>query len=111
MSKYNAVKTKRDGYTFDSKAEARRYGELKLMHDLGHIHKLTVHPRYTLLDAFECKGIRYRSIVYEADFSYVENGVNVTEDVKGKRTAVYALKEKLFLNRYGDQVDVRVLEV
>ena len=111
MSKYNAVKTKRDGYTFDSKAEARRYGELKLMHDLGHIHKLTVHPRYTLLDAFECKGIRYRSIVYEADFSYVENGVNVTEDVKGKRTAVYALKEKLFLNRYGDQVDFRVLEV
>ena len=110
MSKYRNQPVTVDGYRFDSKAEARRYGELKLLHELGHIHKLTVHPRYTLLDAFECKGIRYRSIVYEADFRYVENGVNVVEDCKGARTAVFNLKEKLFLNRYGDEIDFRVVQ-
>ena len=110
MSKYRNQPVTVDGYRFDSKAEARRWGELKLLHELGHIHKLTVHPRYTLLDPFECKGIKYRGIVYEADFSYVENGVNVVEDCKGARTAVFNLKEKLFLNRYGDEIDFRVVQ-
>jgi hypothetical protein len=110
MGKYNATPTTVDGIRFDSKAEARRWGELRLLYDAGKIHKLVVHPRYTLLDAFECKGVRYRSIVYEADFSYVENGAQVVEDCKGARTAVFNLKEKLFLNRYGDQVDFRVVK-
>lgn len=107
MTKYHNKRTALDGYNFDSMAEARRYGELKLMHDSGIIHKLRVHPRYTLLDPFECKGIRYRGIIYEADFEYVENGVTIVEDVKGKATQVYALKKKLFLNRYGDQLEFR----
>jgi len=110
MSKYNATKVKQDGYTFDSKAENRRYNELKFMHLNGFIHKLVVHPRYTLLDPFEVKGIKYRGIVYEADFSYIENGVQVVEDCKGFRTAVFNLKEKLFINRYGDQIELRITE-
>ena len=110
-SKYNARKTVVDNITFDSKAEARRYGELKLMHEAGEIHKLRVHPRYTLLDPFEVKGIRYRGIVYEGDFEYIENGLVVCEDVKGVRTAVFSLKEKLFMDRYGDQIELRVVEV
>lgn len=109
MTKYNAVKTKLDGYIFDSKAEARRYAELKLLHEAGEIHKLVVHPRYTLLDPFVCKGVKYRGIAYEGDFEYVENGVTVVEDCKGARTAVFNLKEKLFLSRYGDQYDFRIV--
>jgi len=109
-SKFNATKVTLDGHIFDSKAEARRYGELKLMHEAGMIHKLVVHPRYTLLDPFECNGIKYRGIVYEGDFEYIENGKRICEDVKGYRTAVFGMKEKLFLNRYGDEIELRVTE-
>ena len=110
MSKYRNKRVELDGYTFDSKAEARRYGELKLLHQAGEIQELQVHPRYTLLDPFECKGVRYRSIVYEGDFEYVENGKRICEDVKGKVTAVFALKKKLFVNRYGDSIELRIVE-
>jgi hypothetical protein len=68
MTKYNAKKTKLDGFTFDSQAEARRYQDLKLMHEAGEIHKLRVHPRYLLLDKFTVKGVKYRAIEYVGDF-------------------------------------------
>jgi hypothetical protein len=110
MSKYHNKHVTIDGITFDSLAESRRYGELKLLHQAGVIHKLRVHPRYTLLDAFECKGVKYRAIVYEGDFEYVENGVTVCEDVKGKVTQTFALKKKLFIKRYGDEIDFRLVE-
>ena len=109
-SKYRNKRVTLDGYTFDSKAEARRYQELRLLHQAGEIRKLRTHPRYTLLDPFECKGVRYRSIVYEGDFEYIENGVQVVEDVKGKATAVFVLKKKLFLKRYGDEIELRIVE-
>ena len=111
MSKYRNKRVELDGYRFDSQAEARRYQELRLLHQAGEIHKLVVHPRYTLLEPFECKGVRYRSIVYEGDFEYVENGKRICEDVKGKVTAVFALKKKLFVNRYGDSIELRIVEV
>ena len=110
MTKYNNQRIKQDGYIFDSKAENRRYNELKLLYQAGAIYKLVIHPRYTLLDPFEVKGIRYRSIVYEGDFEYVENGKRICEDVKGKVTAVFALKKKLFINRYGDEIELRITE-
>ena len=109
-NKFNAKKTVVDGITFDSKAEARRYGELKLLHQAGEIHKLVVHPKYVLLEPFTVKGIRYRGVIYEADFSYIENGKTVVEDCKGYRTQVYRLKKKLFLDRWGDRVDFREIE-
>jgi hypothetical protein len=99
-----------DGITFDSKAEARRYGELKMMREGGLIHNLRTHPRYVLLEPFTVKGIRYRGVTYVADFAYIENGQQVVEDVKGKRTAVYNLKEKLFMDRYGDKIELRIVE-
>ena len=110
-SKYRNKRVTLDGYIFDSQAEARRYGELKLLHQAGEIHKLVVHPRYTLLDPFAVKGIKYRGIVYEADFEFVEDGKTVVVDVKGMKTQVFRLKEKLFLNRYGDKYEFRVEEV
>jgi hypothetical protein len=109
-NKYGNQSVALDGKILDSKAEARRYQELKLLHEAGVIHKLVVHPRYTLLEPFECKGIRYRGISYEADFTYTEDGVEVVEEIKGAKTQVWRLKEKLFMDRYGDRVDLRVLE-
>ena len=108
MTKYNATPTTVDGIRFDSKREAQRYQELNLLYAAGGIHRLAIHPRYVLLEPFTVKGVKYRGITYEADFEYIENGVTVVEDVKGKRTAVFNLKEKLFLNRYGDQYDFRI---
>lgn len=100
-----------DGHTFDSKAEAKRYGELKLMVQAGEISDLTVHPVYELQTAFrDATGSRHRSIRYEGDFGYTERGRAVVEDVKGHRTEVFKLKEKLFRFRY-PYIDFRVLDI
>ncbi len=104
-NKYNAIKVKEDGITFDSKAEHRRYCELKLLLKAGEICSLKVHPRYRLEVGDNLIG------VYEADFEYHELKAGkpqyrreVVEDVKGVRTREYILKRNLFkaLNPYTD---------
>lgn len=109
MSKYNARKTVIDGITFDSKREAGRYTELKLLERIGEIDALSVHPVYTLVDAFECRGVRERAIKYIGDFQYIENGNLVCEDVKGVQTKVFMIKRKLFLLRYGEKIELRIV--
>ncbi|MFC1961412.1 DUF1064 domain-containing protein, partial [Chloroflexota bacterium] len=96
---------KADGYTFDSKAEHKRYLVLKLWQEQGVIQNLRVHPRYELLPAFtDSAGKRHRSISYEADFAYRENSQQIVEDVKGMETQVFKIKKKLLLHRYSDLV-------
>lgn len=99
-----------DGYTFDSQAEADRYGQLRLSQQGCAISRLEVHRVFLLQESFKVNGRTYRAISYEADFSYLENGVLVCEDVKGHRTEVFKLKEKLFRFRYPD-IDFRVLDI
>jgi hypothetical protein len=41
---------------------------------------------------------------YVADFTYIENGMFVVEDVKGHRTAEYILKRKLMLRIHGIRI-------
>ncbi len=101
MRKYNKYKNKKiaiDNITFDSKKEARRYNELKLMEKAGLITNLALQPKFLLQDKFKYKGKTYRKIEYIADFSYVrmKDDVLVIEDVKGLKTDVYRLKEKFF---------------
>lgn len=103
-SKYSSAKTDIDGITFDSKKEAEFYAELKLRERAGEISHLRLQPRYLLQEAFKHDGKQYREIEYVADFEYVENGVTVVVDVKGFKTAVYMIKKKLFLYKYGDKV-------
>ena len=104
-NKYNAVKTKQDGYTFDSKAEAARYGELVILQAAGEIERLEVHPCFILQDSFtDATGTRQRAISYEGDFMYWQGDTHYVEDVKGVETAVFKLKRKLFLARYPDLV-------
>lgn len=103
-SKYSSAKTDIDGITFDSKKESEFYAELKLRERAGEISHLRLQPRYLLQEAFKRDGKQYREIEYVADFEYIENGVTVVVDVKGFRTAVYMIKRKLFLYRYGDKV-------
>lgn len=103
-SKYSSAKTDVDGIRFDSKKEAEFYAELKLREKAGEISHLRLQPRYLLQEAFKHDSKQYREIEYVADFEYIEDGVTVVVDVKGFKTAVYMLKKKLFLYKYGSKV-------
>lgn len=103
-SKYSSAKTDIDGIRFDSKKEAEFYAELKLREKAGEISHLRLQPRYLLQEAFKHDGKQYREMEYVADFEYIENGETVVVDVKGFKTAVYMIKRKLFLYRYGSSI-------
>ena len=103
--KYGNKKIEIDGYAFDSIAEARRYEELCLMESASVIKDLFMQPRYELQKAFtDNDGKRHRAIFYIGDFYYVEvkTGLRIVEDVKGKATPVFLLKQKLFLYKRDD---------
>ena len=97
-SKYGAIRVEVDGIRFDSKAEAIRYRELKLLDQAGKISRLTLQPTFLIQEAYtKPNGKRVRKIEYRADFQYfdTETGEKIVEDVKGMATAVYKLKKKL----------------
>lgn len=100
-SKFNAKKTVVDGITFDSRKEAKRYGELKLMERARAIKDLRRQVRVELIPSFDCDGKHFRGIYYVVDFTYTDSeGNEVWEDVKGMKTPVYLLKRKLVAYRY-----------
>ena len=91
-SKFDAVQTFEHGWRFDSKAEARRYGDLLMLGRAGKLDNLELQPSFPLV----VNGIRVGT--YRADFAYrdlVGGGELVVEDVKGFRTPVYKLKKRL----------------
>ena len=103
--KYHAEKTELDGIVFDSKKEAQRYAELKLLERSGAIHNLQRQVRYELIPAQKKDGKTVeRACHYIADFVSTENGKTVVEDVKGFRTKEYVLKRKLMLRVHGIEV-------
>lgn len=103
--KYHNRKTVIDGIKFDSKKEANRYVELKLMEKAGVIHSLHLQPSFILQEAFtDYTGKKHRAIKYKADFEYIENDKLTVEDVKGFKTKEYRLKAKLFMFKYQDVV-------
>ena len=102
MTKYRAKKTEIDGIKFDSKKEAKRYIALRELEKKGNIEKLTLQPRFLLQEGFRKNGKAYRKIEYVADFMYEQDGKLIIEDVKGIKTDVYKLKQKLFEKRYSD---------
>jgi hypothetical protein len=90
-----------DGITFASKAEARRYMELKDLERRGYIGNLELQPRYPLI----VNGVKCADFV--ADFRYRSLGVGpreVVEDVKGMDLPMGRLKRKMVKAQYG--VDV-----
>jgi hypothetical protein len=92
-SKYRNQKVTVGTQNFDSKAEARRYGELVVLQRAGMISELKLQEKFTLIG--KQKGERAAS--YIADFTYRERGELVVEDVKGMKTREYVLKRKLML--------------
>ena len=102
MTKYNNKKTYIDDIAFDSKAEANRYCELKLLEKTGQIEELTLQPKFLLQNSFKKNGKTHRQINYIADFMYwdCKNKKTIIEDVKGMKTEVYKIKKKLFEFKY-----------
>lgn len=97
-----------DGHPFDSKREARRYKELKLMERAGAIKDLELQPKFELIPTIRIESETLRKTVYKADFRYTDTktGGVVVEDVKGFKTDVYKLKKKMLLHKYKD-IDFR----
>ncbi len=100
-SKYRNKKVTIDGDTFDSKAEARYYSELKLRERAGDILFFRLQPRYRLQDAVEKHGVKHRAIDYVADFEiHHKDGSIEVVDVKGFKTEVFRIKEKMFHKKF-----------
>ena len=105
MRKYHNKKTFIDGIKFDSKLEAERYAQLKMMERAGVIRDLELQPEYELIPSFKKDGKTWRKTVYKADFRYIlcEDDKTIIEDVKGSTaviTDVFRLKQKLFEYKY-----------
>lgn len=100
MSKFKANKTILDGIQFDSKREAKRYSELKLLERAGVIQNLRLQVKFELIPKQQGE----RACTYIADFVYEENGQTVVEDAKGMKTKDYIIKRKLMLWIHGIKI-------
>ena len=120
-NKYGSKKIIVDGITFDSKKEARRFQELKLLEKAGEIKHLQRQVKYILIPAqreftneiytkgrnkgcFKKGKLLEREVAYIADFDYWENGKHIVEDTKGFKTKDYILKRKLMLFIHGIKI-------
>ncbi len=84
-SKYGNEKTVVDGIPFDSKREAGRYGELKMLLAAGQIRG------FVRQQPFPLPGGKF----YKADFVILENdGRYTVEDAKGFQTDEYKSKRR-----------------
>ena len=101
-----------DGIAFDSKREAERYSELRILLKAGLIKDLVLQPAFELQGKFRCRGKNYPAVTYRADFQYTETATGnvVVEDVKGVETEAFKIKKKLFLRKYGDAFDFRIVK-
>lgn len=104
--KYGNRKVVRDGITFDSAKEARRWSELLLLQRAGAIQNLQRQVKYELIPSQRIAGkVVERACTYIADFVYKKNGQTVVEDTKGFKTPEYIIKRKLMLWRYGIRIN------
>lgn len=106
--KWNKYKNKKvvvDNILFDSKKEANYYTKLKILKDAGKITDLELQKKFILQDKFTLNSKTYRAITYVADFVYKENGQVHVVDTKGYRTETYKIKKKLFMKRFGIEIE------
>lgn len=103
-NKYRNTKTKIGGMVFDSKKEASRYQELRMLEKGGFISDLKLQVRFSICPKF---GANKRERFYVADFVYKEGGKSVIEDVKSeitRKNPVYSLKKALVQVQYPDYI-------
>jgi len=122
-NKYKNNKTVVDGIVFDSRKEASRYRELKILESAGSISDLKCQEKFVLIPAQrepDIIGVRggvkkgkviEKECSYLADFVYEKDGQTVVEDVKGYKNGsaynTYKIKRKLMLYLYG----IKIVEI
>ena len=111
MAKYKNKITFVDGIRFQSKGEADRYTDLRLMEKAGYISELSLQPKFPIVINNKPVKIRSagcpngRAVSYYADFRYKDSkGVDVVEDFKGMDLPISRLKRALVESIYGIQV-------
>lgn len=95
--KYRNERTDVDGITFDSKKEAARWQELRLLWNAGHITGLRRQVAYALHINGQLVG------KFTPDFAYVEKGRQICEETKSpitKAEAGYRLRVRVFQALY-----------
>ncbi len=110
--KYKNVKEMVDGRTFDSRKEACRYRQLKLLHLAGEISEPECQPVFRLgtdANPVKIKSKGYpngRRVTWRADFRYLDlkTGDTVVEDVKGMDTYRSRLKRALVEAQFGVEI-------
>ena len=105
QNKYGNTPTYYDNIRFDSKKEANRYAELKLLLRAGEIMMLILQPKYVLIHSFIYRGKRIGAMTYSADFEYVDksNMQTIVEDAKSvstRKNEAYKMRKKLFMREY-----------
>lgn len=120
-SKYGNRKCVAFGVVFDSRREAKRYGELLLLQKSGRISDLRRQVAFELLPVQRApssqvykrgphKGepkpgyVIEQAVKYVADFVYVQDGKTIVEDAKGAKTKDYVLKRKMMLYFHGIKI-------
>jgi hypothetical protein len=94
-SKFRNKKIIVDDFNFDSKKEAKRWSELKLMEKAGIIYNLQKQVSFELVPAVILNGRKKPALRYVADFVYQEKYLKVIEDVKStitRKNPVYRIK-------------------
>lgn len=124
-NKYHSKEITRDGMTFDSIKEYRRFCELTLLEKAGSITDLKRQVEFELIPSQfeeiptgefykrgEQKGMPKmkrvcveQSVKYVADFTYIENNKTIVEDTKGFKTKDYIIKRKLMLWVHGIKIN------
>lgn len=103
-AKYGNTKAEIDGEKFDSEKEAARWHQLKLQEAAGHIKDLRRQVAFELAPAVVLDGRKKPAIRYWADFTYIDNGLFVVEDVKSeitRKNPVYRIKRHLMATVHG----------
>jgi len=98
--KYRSKYTVVDNITFHSKAEAKRYQELKILLTQGIIKNLELQPRFPIY----INEIKICDVVL--DFKYQEASKIIIEDVKGFDNPMSKLKRKMVESAYKIKVDL-----
>lgn len=105
-NKYHNEKIIVDEIKFDSKLEAKRYGQLKILEKAKEIKGLKRQVPYILIPEYIKNGKKVKPIKYLADFTYFDIKKNklIIEDVKSvaTKTDTYKLKKKIFEWRFPD---------
>jgi hypothetical protein len=104
---YGAERVEIMGIQFDSKAEGKRFLQLKAMEQAGEIFGLETQAEYELIPAQKVGSHKERPVKYVCDFRYTtKDGNRVVEDVKSAptKTREFIIKRKLMLWIHGIMV-------